>query len=349
MANQQSKPLSNTEISSFCSQMSMILGSGISGLEGITIMLEDAQTPEETQILDTILKAYEETGNLQEALRAPAIFPDYLLNMVDIGEQTGKLDEVMLSLSEHYEREDAISKTIKNAVTYPLIMISMMVLVILVLVVKVMPIFNQVFIQLGREMSGFSRGIMNMGTAISRYSIFFIVLIALIIFFILYVAKSSSGKALLRKICYKFRFSRTLYEGTAACRFASGMALTLSSGLNPEQGLELVSVLIDNPFFKKKIDSCKAATDEGTDFSEALVTSHIFTGVYARMTSIANKTGSMDSVMDKIAGLYEEEIDTRINNVLSILEPTLVIALSVIVGVILLSVMLPLMGIMSSL
>ncbi|SHK45181.1 type II secretion system F family protein [Hespellia stercorisuis] len=316
---QQTKPLTNMEISSFCSQIAMILESGISGLEGITIMLEEAESPQDKAILESILGAYQETGNFSKALGAPGIFPPYFLHMADIGEQTGKLDDVMASLSEHYSREDNIAKTIRNAVTYPLIMITMMVLVILVLIIKVMPIFNQVFIQLGREMTGFSRGIMNMGTTISRYSLVFILLIAVLIALLLYLTRTRRGKAAFQKLCYHFRFARSLYEGTAACRFASGMALTLSSGLNPDQGLELVSALIDNPFFKKKVEDCRA------------------------------KTGSMDSVMDKIAGLYEEEIDTKLNNLLSILEPTLVIALSLIVGVILLSVMLPLMGIMSSL
>ena len=149
-------------------------------------------------------------------------------------------------------------------------------------------------------------------------------------------------------ICYKFKFTRVIYEEIAACRFASGMALTLSSGLNPERSMELVSALNDDVHFQKKIDACQSLIDEGQDLAEALHGTGILTGMYARMASIGAKTGSMDQVMDNIAGLYQDDIDTRMNNSLAVLEPTLVIALSLIVGVILLSVMLPLMGIMSS-
>ena len=98
-----------------------------------------------------------------------------------------------------------------------------------------------------------------------------------------------------------------------------------------------------------KIDSCLEKINQGDDLSQALFQSGMFTGVYARMASIGAKTGSMDQVMEQVAGLYQDDIDTRMNNVLAVLEPTLVIMLSLIVGVILLSVMLPLMGIMSSL
>ena len=103
------------------------------------------------------------TGILHEALKKTGAFPGYLLNMVRIGEQTGRLDDVMQSLAEYYEKEASLAQTIKNAVTYPLIMIFMMILVIIVLISKVMPVFNQVFKQLGSEMTGPSRAILHTG------------------------------------------------------------------------------------------------------------------------------------------------------------------------------------------
>lgn len=344
----QGKPLTNMEISFFCSQMAMILQSGISSVEGITIMLEDASSAEEKRILEQILTPLQETGNLYRSLSDTGLFPDYLLHMIEIGEETGTLDEVMAALAEHYEREDAVRKMIKNAVTYPMIMVGMMIVVILVLIIKVMPIFNQVFVQLGSEMTGFSRALMGIGTTISRYSIFFVVLLAVIIGLALYLTQTGSGKKTLLSLGYRIPVIRSLFESIAACRFASGMALTLSSGLNPERSLELTSALSDDPFFQQKIARCCQLSQEGTDLSEAFHEAGIFTGMYARMASLGQKTGSIDQSMKKIAGLYQEEIDAKMNHGLSILEPTLVILLSLIVGVILLSVMLPLMGIMSS-
>ena len=111
--------------------------------------------------------------------------------------------------------------------------------------------------------------------------------------------------------------------------------------------MELMTALNDDPVFQEKVNRCQEAVNGGEDISHALFASGMFTGIYARMASIGAKTGSMDQVMEQIAGLCQEDIDTRMNNMLAVLEPTLVILLSLVVGVILLSVMLPLMGIMS--
>ena len=114
-------------------------------------MLQDARGSDEKELLTVMNDVLTHTGILHEALKKTGAFPGYLLNMVRIGEQTGRLDDVMQSLAEYYEKEASLAQTIKNAVTYPLIMIFMMILVIIVLITKVMPVFNQVFKQLGSE------------------------------------------------------------------------------------------------------------------------------------------------------------------------------------------------------
>ena len=162
-------PLSNAETAAFCSQIAMILRSGISSIEGISIMLEDTTEPEEKRLLESINTMLLNTGSLHLALEDTHAFPDYMIQMVQIGEQAGKLDEVMTSLADYYEKEAALNQTIHNAVTYPLLMIFMMILVILVLVTRVMPIFNQVFAQLGREMSGLSLGILRFGQFLNAH------------------------------------------------------------------------------------------------------------------------------------------------------------------------------------
>ena len=189
---------------------------------------------------------------------------------------------------------------------------------------------------------------MHVGNVINRYAVVFLLLLAVIVGLGLYGTRTVSGRRMFRRIGYRLGFTRKIHEELAACRFASGMALTLSSGLNPDRSMELVTSLNDDPVFQEKIDLCLKKVREGEDLSEALFHSGMFTGVYARMASIGSKTGTMDQVMEQIADLYQEDIDTRTNNLLAVLEPTLVAVLSLVVGVILLSVMLPLMGIMSS-
>ena len=115
------KPFSNLELSAFCGQIALILRSGISSMEGLTIMLEDADSAEEKKILEALLENMQESGSLYQAMETREIYPPYMLNMVRIGEETGTLDEVMAALQNHYEREDSIRKNIRNAVTYPMI------------------------------------------------------------------------------------------------------------------------------------------------------------------------------------------------------------------------------------
>jgi len=340
--------LSPNEISAFCAQITMILHSGISIGEGIGIMVEDMKNPQGKEILQVVHKHVDAGYPLFKALAACEKFPKYVVDMTEVGEATGKLENVMGSLVAYYEREESIAKSIRSAVTYPLIMIVMMLLVITVLVVKVMPIFNAVFLGLGAQMSGFSQSVLLLGELVGEYSFAIIGVIAAVILIFVFMRATSGGRTALENAKASFFLTRGLSANIASGRFASAMALMLASGLDTDQSLEMVYRLVDNPPVRKKIARCQELLAEGVPFSDALVKAGIFSGVYARMVTVAFKTGSLDSVMAKLAARYEDEVDTKISSIISIVEPTLVAILSIIVGMILLSVMLPLMGIMSS-
>ncbi|MBR3606014.1 MAG: type II secretion system F family protein [Lachnospiraceae bacterium] len=349
MAKQKNmgKLFTDSEISAFCSQLALILKSGLSPYEGVTAMLEDALLEEEKKILTCLSEKLAMGEDLSHSLEEQQLFPSYMIEMVKIGEQTGRLDDVMELLAAHYQREDFISRSIKNAITYPLVMASVMILVIVVLLVKVLPIFNQVFIQLGSEMTGLSAVLMKIGLTLNRYSVVFVSLILLLAVCLLFFFKAPGGKKLFNSFCYRFPFSRSLLEDTCACRFASGLALTLGSGLGSEQGLLMVQAVNQNPYFEKKIQECLHYLEEGTDLSSSLQKAHIFSGIHSRIITIGEKTGALDKAMNDVASRYQDTIDFRISRALSIIEPTLVISISLIVGIILFSVMLPLIGIMS--
>ena len=342
------KALSNTELTTFCSQFALILRSGISSLEGLSIMQEDSPKEEGQELLSGMIRTIEETGSLYEALTASEVFPPYLCSMVEIGEQSGRLDDVMASLSEHYRREDEMAKNIKSAVSYPLVMLGMMIVVIFVLIVKVLPVFNEVFQQLGTGLGGISGTILSLGNTVSRYALVFVLVAAVIAGLFLYFAFTAKGRRQIRVFARSFLPTRKLMEKIACSRFASGMYLSLSSGLDTDQSLEMVSRLVDHPVIQEKIRNIQALILEGTSFADAVSQTNMFSGIYARMVSIGYKTGAMDDVMKQISAQYDEEIDSRMSDLVAKLEPTLVAILSIIVGLILLSVMLPLMGIMSN-
>ena len=336
------------EITAFCAQMAMLQKSGVSLAEGIGIMTEDTTDPGGKKILTAILEQIEIGAPLHTALRHAGNFPDYMVNMIEIGEATGRLDNVLESLTGYYEREENISRTIRNAVTYPLVMIGMMVAVIVILMVSVMPIFNDVFERLGAQMTGFPLAVMNLGQTLGQYGIIIVIVLAVLALIFVIFSITAAGRKALDKFRQNFFLTRRLYSKIASGRFASAMSLMMASGMDIDKSLEMTHKLVTTPIVREKIEQTQAKLAEGARFSDALAEVGMFSGIYARMVSVAFKTGSMDTVMAKLAKRYEEETNTQISNIISILEPSLVAVLSVIVGTILLSVMLPLMGIMST-
>lgn len=155
------KKLSNEELITFCGQMALILKSGISSLEGIYIMEDGDVQTEGREILKEIREELEMCGMLYPAMEKTGAFPEYALHMTEIGEQTGRLDETMEALAAYYQREEEILDAVKSAVTYPVAMLGMLLVIVAVLFIKVMPVFEQVYMQLGQEMTGVARQLLN--------------------------------------------------------------------------------------------------------------------------------------------------------------------------------------------
>lgn len=342
------KRLSNAEIASFCNQTALLFQAGIAPVETLYILLSDVKSEKGRELLDAILTVCRHGEPFHKALASTNVFPDYVLHTVALGEQAGTLDTCMLALASYYEKEGAISESIKNAIAYPFLMISMMLVVIFVLISKVMPIFNQVFIELGSEMTGFAASLLHLGENLNRYSLIVLLFLCFLLLIYLVATKTHWGKINTVKFLNVFPLTKTFYESVACQRFASGMALCLSSGMDTYTSLDMVFELVGNRRMQEKIISCKQALHSGSNLSEALSNSAIFNHLYSQMIAVGFKSGKVDLVLSKIADGYEHTTDKKLQSMISVLEPTLVIILSVIVGLILLSVILPLMGIMSS-
>jgi len=342
------RKLSNAEISAFCSQTAMLYNSGIMPAEGMDILLQDTKTESGRAILTQIKEVCNQGETLYTALKQTEVFPEYVLNMIQLGEQSGNPEITLQALADYYDRQEAIAESVKNAVSYPMIMIFMMLLVIIVLITKVLPIFSQVFEQLGSQMNAFSTSLMKIGQRLSSSSIVLVILLCLILAAFLFFTKTNLGKHTINRFLNSFPLTKKFYDSVACSRFASGIAMTMASGMDTFESLDLVSALVENPRMQVKIEKCKEELLEGASFPEALSKAEVFSMLYSRMIAVGFTTGTVDNVMNRIADSYDMEVDRRIHNIISILEPTLVIILSLIVGMILLSVILPLMGIMSS-
>lgn len=347
--NAKVRPLSNRELAAFCTQSALLLHSGISAAEGLSMMMQDSEDADGRAILSEALAHCELGEPLSAGLAATGAFPQYLLDMAAIGEESGRLDEVMEALAAYYDREEALHGAIRSAVRYPLVMIAMMVVVLGVLLARVLPVFNEVFLQLGAQPGGISLSILQIGQAFSRYSAVLLAIVVVAALFGLWCAYTKKGRAVWGKLSAgRVLGSRKLAATIASARFASGMSLMLASGLDTDKSLAMVRRLVQDATAQKKIDHCRKLMEEGQNFGDALVAAGLFRGVYARMLTIGFRTGNADAVMGQLAEHYQQEADAAVSRTVSMIEPTLVAIFSILIGFILLSVMLPLMGIMSS-
>lgn len=341
------KKLSNDELFHFCEQYSIILRSGISSVEGLRILSEDSATPEGKAFLEGLLEHMEMTGDFTETLEQSGVFPSSMISYVRLGEHTGCLDEVFSILTHYYEQEIAISSAIRSAVTYPMLMLGMMVAVIIILLVKVLPVFSQVFRQMGMEMTGISAGMLRFGQSLQRYSFVFIFLLVLVLAGIGFLIFHPKGKQTFNQFILRLPHFQKIPASMDYSRLSQGISMGLRSGLGPEDSMEMAQELITVPHVKQELAKAAEMIREGTSFAKALTGSGLFGGMEARLISIGFTTGSGDDVMQRLATRYQEESTNLIDEAISILEPTIVIVMTLLVGIVLLSVMMPLLGILS--
>ncbi|MCL2865692.1 MAG: type II secretion system F family protein [Lachnospiraceae bacterium] len=334
--------LNNSELATFFRQLGMLVHSGISTLEGIEIIRDDLTDLKAQKLLTDIHGSLALQQEFSEVLNETGEFPKYAVDMIRIGNYSGKLDEVLAALAIYYEREEQISSNIRSAITYPAIMIFMLMIVIGVLVARVLPVFQDVYQQLGADLTGPARGLMHLSGVLQSILPQIIIVLLLIIIALFFVLRKKS--TLFSKSFVKGKLSQSIAVG----RFASGMYLTLSSGLDTDESLKMTGSLTDHPVIQTKIQTCQTNLDAGKSFAEAISIADIFNHTQNRMIHIGLRSGALDQVMENIAKQCNDETDGKIQHLLSILEPTLVAILALIVGIILLSVMLPLMGIMAN-
>ena len=339
--------LNNRELFQFCEQFSIILRSGMSAIEGLSILNDDSQTERGKEILTFLYKDMEESGSLAHAMEQSGAFPASAAAYVRTGEETGCLDEVMKGLSAFYAKEIQITDQIQSAVAYPLVMLGMMTAVIVILLVKVLPVFRQVFRQLGLEMSGISGALLGIGETLNRYSTAFLILLAAMIGFILFLVLHPKGQELIRKIVCRFPGMKEIPVNLDYSRLCQCISLGIRSGLSPELCVELAGAVVTQTEIREKLTSIQKQLAEGYGFTEAITESGLFKAMELRLISLGFQAGASDEVMEKLAEQYEEKSTDSVSHIVSILEPTIVIVLSILVGLVLLSVMMPLLGLLS--
>lgn len=348
MAKRVEKRYSYQELSAFCLQISLLLGAAIPLDEGLSIMSEDAATKEEKDMLLHMSEGVELGDPFATVLEETEVFPPYVVKMAKLGQQTGTLDQMMASLSAYYEKEFFLLRNIKNAITYPVIMVFMLLAVLFVLFSKVMPIFEDVYAQLGAQISPVAETAIRVGGMFSGAALVLACVLAVVALCVFSASKMGKKLRALENLADFIKRRSKIALATANRRFTSVLALTLRSGLELEKGLALAEDLVENSRVKEQIISCGKDLENGVNYYQAMKDTGLFSGFHVQMIKVGSRSGKLDSVMEQISESYEQQADTAIDDMIARFEPTMVAVLAVAVGMILLSVMLPLVGVLSA-
>ena len=291
--------LTPIELSSFCSEIALMLGAGMPLYAGMEALEKTYEDDAHAALYRGVSETLTQTGSLRDALESAHAFPTYLVEMCGVGERTGHLEDVMQGLSVYYERESRIRQAVRSAVTYPLVLALVLVFV----------------------------------------------LAALACVLLLRSKKRDRALAALKKA---FPPLRRLSMRLASSRAASVLAMMLSSGFPLEQALEMVPLVLPDEEAAGEIAQIREKMGEGVSFSDALTGSRLFDEIHRQMLRMGIAAGREDQVMAKIAETYEQQVEEGISDLVSIIEPTMVAALSIVIGAVLMSVMMPMAGIISS-
>lgn len=337
--------ISAANLAVFCEQTAMLLRSGILLHEGLRAMAEDSPRGPIKEALSTVSETLAENQPFDEALRRSGAFPPYLVSMAAIGVESGQLDQVMSSLSLHYRRESSQQQTVKSAVLYPAILVVMLTAVLLVIAVKVLPVFQEVLQSLGTQLSPAASAILSAGSFVSRFSPVFAALILAFTALVLFLAVTDKGRRLLNLWFSKSKTS----EAMALSTLSSSLSTLLSSGVDPDRAFELTLPLLANRKVREKALLChRLLTEERLPFADCIQRCQLFSTMTVSLLSTGSRTGSLDAAMKYTADLYEEIFEDLTTKRLSLIEPLSVALLSVLMGVILIAVMFPLLNVMST-
>lgn len=341
------KMLTDEETAFFCEQLAMLLEAGIPLADGMEILSEDARDERFKEISGALLKQMNDDVTLFDAMERSKIFPDYAVKTVRIGSVTGRLEDALNGLSDYYSKRAELRQTVKSSVSHPLILLAMMTAVIIVLVIKIIPMFRDIFAQFDASAA------QNVEDSVSfAYTVGAAVMAVLLTVLALSLAvsvlmKIPSARRMLSAVFTNFVLTRGMSEAVAMADITSALSMMAECGISPEQSLELAAGLTENKNILSRIKECERLLLDGEYFADAVKVSGLLPGIYAHSLKVAYKSGSIDSAWKKISVRFGEECDRKIYGAVSFIEPAIIAVLAVIIGSVLLTVMLPLTDIMN--
>ncbi len=345
----RAKELSSADLSSLSRQLALVVDSDLSLQEGLELISQQTKSKSAQQMLQRVKDRVIEGHALSEAFaNEQRSLPVFYIQMLKMGEQSGNLVRVLTRVADSYDKEAKIAAKVMSAVTYPLILTVLMLCVIVLLLVEVLPMFEEVLSSLGGELPGITRALMDVGTFIGDYFYILLAVIAAGVLAVIILRQSPRGRELLDAYKLKIPVRRGITRSICAVRFSRNLAMLLRSGITLATSVRMTAAVVMNSRIEALMLKAAESIEQGETLREALLTLGLFPGLLLRILAVAENTGHTDDMLDRAADVMEEELDERLTKLTTVLEPALIIVLSVIVGVVLVSVILPVARIMNA-
>lgn len=344
------KKVKSQDMVIFTRQMSTMISSGIPLVEALEILGEQASNPTFKDALQDVSSNVRSGKDFSQALgQHPRIFPDIYVNMVKAGEASGQLDVVLTRLADYQESAESLKSEIKSAMTYPIVSLVMVGGISLFLLVFIIPKFEEMFHSMNVELPAVTKALLATSLFLKKYFVYWgIALVGGSVGIVKYL-QSDKGMTVRDWLFLRMPIFGTLFSKVAISRFSRTFSTLIQSGVPILGALEIVAQTCGNRLFSKAISVASENVRQGETLGEPLSKSKLFPPMVTRMISIGEKTGALESLLEKIADFYDQQVKTTVAGLTSLIEPLMIGVMGFLVGGMVMAIFLPIFKMVGSL
>ena len=332
----------------FCRQMYTLNSAGVPLVRAIRGLVETARNQTLGKALAKVVNDLESGMELSGAFsQHPNVFPALLCRMVQVGEVTGKLDEVFLQLSIHFEREKDIINRVKAALRYPSFVLIAIAVAVMIISLFVIPAFSKVFSNFGAELPLPTRILLGLSSFMQSYWYVLIILTIIAVFVVRQLLKTTRGRYLWDRYKLKIPLVGDIILRSTLVRFSRGFNMSYTAGIPLSQALGFTARAVNNSYIGEKIELIRNGIERGETLTRSASQTGMFTPLVIQMLAVGEETGSVDTMLDDVAEFYEREVDYDLKNLSSAIEPIMIVIIGGMVLVLALGVFLPMWNLSS--
>ena len=336
------KKIKPEELVIFSRQLATMVNAGIPLVQSLDILSEQMESVTFRNVVTTIRGDVESGSSLSAALeKHPKIFTMLYTNMVRAGETSGMLDEILERLAGYLEKNGSLQRKVKSAMVYPAVVSLMALGITLVLLLKVIPTFKDIFSSLGGTLPMPTQILINISDTLQAYFIYCVAVVVAAFFAFAKIVQTPKGKLRFDQIKLSLPVFGTLLRKVAVARFSSTLSTLIRSGVPILGALEIVGKTSGNVVIEAAVESARVGIREGESISAPLAKSKAFPPMVTRMISVGEESGELEKMLTKIADFYEDQVDAAVSGLTSLIEPLIIAFLGIVVGSIVIAMFLP--------